>query len=242
MNILLFAAEELTPEGRCRLDGHRLEHVRKVIGKGPGDALRVGLRHGGLGTGIIEDVDGAWWVRVAIDRAPPPKVPLCVVLALPRPPVFKRVLSHLTTLGVARLVLLHTKRVEKSYWSSPALDPRAIADQIDLALEQAVDTEPPSIEFAPRFRPFVEDRLPELVGGGRLLVADPSGASLCPCDVRQPATLVVGPEGGFIPFELERLALAGAECFGLGPRILRVETAAVALVARLAIGIAAGPP
>ena len=45
--------------------------------------------------------------------------------------------------------------------------------------------------------------------------------------------LVVGPEGGFVPRELETLAAAGARTVGLGPRALRVETAVVALLARV---------
>ncbi|MGH8310922.1 MAG: RsmE family RNA methyltransferase, partial [Steroidobacteraceae bacterium] len=48
------------------------------------------------------------------------------------------------------------------------------------------------------------------------------------------ATLVIGPEGGFLPDELERLDAAGATRVGLGARVLRVETAVVALLARLA--------
>jgi RsmE family RNA methyltransferase len=46
----------------------------------------------------------------------------------------------------------------------------------------------------------------------------------------------LGPEGGFIPFEVEHLREAGATFVELGPRILRVETAVVAAVARLGGG------
>ena len=66
-----------------------------------------------------------------------------------------------------------------------------------------------------------------------VLVLDPSGTRACP---RQPigaATVVIGPEGGFIPFELERIAAAGHAVVGLGARILRVETAVVTALARM---------
>jgi RsmE family RNA methyltransferase len=48
-----------------------------------------------------------------------------------------------------------------------------------------------------------------------------------------PSALILGPEGGFIPFELEKFRAAGCRIVSLGERILRVETAVVALLAKL---------
>jgi 16S rRNA (uracil1498-N3)-methyltransferase len=45
-----------------------------------------------------------------------------------------------------------------------------------------------------------------------------------------PVAIFVGPEGGFEPGESEELARGGATPFGLGPMILRVETAALVAV------------
>ena len=47
--------------------------------------------------------------------------------------------------------------------------------------------------------------------------------------------LLIGPEGGFIPFELELFRECGFEFVGLGARILRVETAVVALLGQQAL-------
>jgi len=55
--------------------------------------------------------------------------------------------------------------------------------------------------------------------------------------VRRGATTIVGlvgPEGGFTSDEVAAAEAAGAVRIGLGPHVLRVETAAVALAARLA--------
>ncbi len=130
-------------------------------------------------------------------------------------------------------MLLHTRRVEKSYWQSPELDPAKIHEHLVLGLEQARDTVLPEVNLAKGFRPFVEERLPKLLEGRRGLVAHPGMAQACPTGLEAPTVLFIGPEGGFIPFEVERLLAAGCEGIHLGPRILRVETAVVALLARL---------
>ncbi|QDR31016.1 RNA methyltransferase, partial [Pseudomonas aeruginosa] len=51
--------------------------------------------------------------------------------------------------------------------------------------------------------------------------------------VEKPVTLAIGPEGGWIPYEVDKLREAGLHPVQLGERILRVETAVSALLARL---------
>ncbi len=237
MNVLLLDPTEVDADGRARVDGRRAEHVAKVLGKVSGDPLGVGLRGGNLGSAVVESSDRHSLVLggCMFDRAPPPKRPITVVLALPRPPVFRRVLQHLTALGVAHIVLLHTKRVEKSYWMSPSLEPAAIDENLQLGLEQAVDTVPPTVERARGFKAFVSTRLPELAAEAQLLLAHPGNTAASPTDVDASTVLCVGPEGGFIPYEVDQLEAAGARRVSLGPRILRVETAVIALLGRLGV-------
>jgi RsmE family RNA methyltransferase len=143
--------------------------------------------------------------------------------------MLKRILQTVATMGVERLVLMNSYRVEKSFWHSPFLQPEAIEHELMLGLEQARDTVLPEVILEKRFKPFVEDRLANLSADTLRLVAHPIAEQLCPRTVNQPVTLAIGCEGGFIPYEVDLLAQQGFMPVELGERILRVETAVTAL-------------
>jgi RsmE family RNA methyltransferase len=75
-----------------------------------------------------------------------------------------------------------------------------------------------------RFRPFVEDELEALFPLGERLVAHPAAPAPAPRREGR-AVIAVGPEGGWVPFEIELLEQRGFAPFSLGPRPLRVEVA-----------------
>jgi RsmE family RNA methyltransferase len=187
-----------------------------------------------MGQGLVTRLDSeALELDVELAQPPPPKLPLTLVLALPRPKVLNRALASATSLGVARIYLVNAWRVEKSYWKSPRLQEDNLLLQRILGLEQARDTVLPELHLRRLLRPFAEEELPGLIRGTLPLLAHPGSPDPCPRDLREPVTLLVGPEGGFIPPEVELLARAGCRPVGLGDRILRVETALAALVGGL---------
>lgn len=243
MNLIALEAEDFVAEDRVRLCDRRLRHVRKHIKPKLGDRLRVGVieeaRPGeepaaGLGWGEILRLDReALELRVELGEAPPAPSPLTLALALPRPATLEKVLQQGTAMGVKRFLLFHSRRVEKSYWQASLLEGDRLRRQLILGLEQCVDTVLPRVELHRRFRPFVEDRLAELRGQQAILVGDPEAEARCPARADGPLTLVIGPEGGWVPFERERFAALGDRRVSLGPRVLRVETATVALLATL---------
>lgn len=234
MNLLLLTPEDCPEPGLARLAGRRLKHITDIHRAAVGEKLRVGLVGGLMGEGEILALSREeLLLRFVLDVPPPPKLPLTLLLALPRPKMLKRILQTVATMGVQRLVLMNSYRVEKSFWDSPWLQSDAMREQLLLGLEQARDTVLPEIMLEPLFKPFVEDRLPLLCRNTRCLVAHPGAAELCPVALNQPLTLAIGPEGGFIPYEVEKLTAAGFEPVNLGLRILRVETAVTALTARL---------
>ncbi len=234
MNLVLLLPEDLVAPDRAHLTGRRLAHVREVHRATVGGELVVGLLGGAMGRGRVLRLDAeVLELTFVLDQAPPPKLPLTLVVALPRPKVLNRVVAAAASLGAARLVLLNAWKVEKAYWASPRLQPESLRQQLLLGLEQAKDTVLPELQLARLFRPFVEDDLPGLVGQGTGLVAHPGGGSKVPKVLVAPVTLAIGPEGGWIEAEFDSLCRAGLRPLDLGPRILRTETALAALVGRL---------
>lgn len=238
MNLLLLDPLEWpagTARALLRLTGRRADHIRTVLKAAPGDSVRIGVLDGLTGLARVEDLSAQEVVLDAVlDTPPPPPLPLTLLLALPRPKVLRRVLQAATSLGIKQIHLINSFRVEKSYWQTPFLQPDSIHQQLRLGLEQARDTLLPQVHIHTRFKPFVEDELPALAAGKRCLVAHPLPESQsCPATLNEQTLLAVGPEGGFIPYEVEKLQQAGFTAVTLGPRILKVETAIPALVARL---------
>lgn len=234
MNLLLLEEQDFIAPQRVRLQGRRLQHMLEIQRVQLGDRLRVGYLNGLLGDGLVTALDQQQAeLEVELHSPPPAKLPLTLLLAMPRPKMFRRIMQHCATLGVAEIILLNSYRVEKSFWQTPFLQPEVVRHNLLLGLEQARDTVLPRVRIEKRFKPFVEDQLPELLAGSTALVAHPGTTVACPRGINGAVTLAIGPEGGWIPYEVDKLAEAGFTPVHLGERILRVETAVTALIARL---------
>nr|WP_314477042.1 16S rRNA (uracil(1498)-N(3))-methyltransferase [uncultured Pseudomonas sp.] len=234
MNLLLLEEADFIAADRVVLADRRFVHMQAVHGVAVGDTLRVGRIGGLMGLATVLRLERhEAELQVSFDQAPPPKLPVTLVLAVPRPKMLRRLFQTVATLGVPRLILLNSYKVEKSFWQTPFLQPDTIRENLVLGLEQARDTVLPEVIIEKRFKPFVEDRLPAIAKGTLGLVGHPGAYPPCPRAVEQAVTLAIGPEGGWIPYEVDLLGKAGLAPVQLGTRILRVETAVTALLSRL---------
>lgn len=218
---------------RVRLTDRRAQHILTVIRPKLGAELVVGMRDGLMGQGVVCHADaGVVELQITLNTPPPPRAPVLLLLALPRPKVLRRVLQHVAAFGVESVVVMQAWRVEKSFWSSPLLNDDAIEAAFQLGMEQAKDTRAPRFSTARRFKPFVEDVLPAQVVDRRCLLAHPRSPP-CPHGVSRPLALAVGPEGGWTDYERDLLTRVGFEMVSLGSRVLRTESAVSALLGRL---------
>jgi len=167
MNLLLLDKADCVGESLALLrDARRLQHLLKVQRVQVGDTLKAGRIGGLMGQAkVLRLSETEAELVLDLHRPPPPKLPLTLILALPRPQMLHRLFQVIAAMGVPRLILLGSARVEKSFWRSTRLAPEAIREELLLGLEQARDTLLPQIDIEEKFKPFAEDRLPALAQG-----------------------------------------------------------------------------
>jgi len=215
-----------------RLSREQAHQVRQVLRLGPGDTVVVLDDRGAEYEVMLTAVgpkDAVGRVTSTRPAAGEPAVQLTLFQSLLIREKFEWVLQKATEVGVAQIVpvlttrgLVRTKQIEES-----KLDRwRRIVTE---AAEQAHRGRIPRIE---PIIPFVEV-FSRFVGFDRFLIAAPAQTvslreALRGMGRQDPSlALLIGPEGGFTDEEVTLARDKGAMAVGLGPRILRTETAAV---------------
>lgn len=242
MNLVLLQPEEVDADGRAVLLGRRLLHVRDVLGVEPGTRIRVGVVGGGRHLAEVQETRAdRCLVRLDTPLAPLPEPLIDVLLALPRPKCLQRLLPQLAAVGIGHLYLVHAAKVTRDYWGAQIIKRNEFSDLFAQGLEQAGDVRVPTVTLSRRFKSFVRDQVASQYDDGCKLVAHPSDAeasrqfvSNLPSGKR--VLLAVGPEGGWTDDELAFLEALGFDRLGIGSRVLRTDTACIALLSILSWG------
>lgn len=238
MNIILFTNDEVK-QATITVTDQRAQHIIKVIKAKAGDTLITGEINGAKGTSQVQEIDRHSVIFTNICHTITghrPQVDL--IMALPRPIMLRRVLAQVATFGANHLFLVNSNRVEKSFFSSASLRPEKMERNLLDGLEQASATALPTVSIHKRFRPFVEDELPgHLPSYDHLGVAHPCVVNRIN-DIIPPGTtghtlLAIGPEGGWVDYEVNRFKDLGITPFGMGERILRVDSVVPALLSQV---------
>ncbi|HBT96831.1 MAG TPA: 16S rRNA (uracil(1498)-N(3))-methyltransferase [Desulfobulbaceae bacterium] len=239
MNIILAEAGEVVGD-LLEVTDARASHIVKVLRAGPGDRLRCGIIGGAIGYGEIitlnEKHPRRAVLRLTLDTPSPPPPPIDLVVALARPIMMRRLSSQLTSQGIGELHVLDTARVEKSFWESSFIKEGHYRQHLRRGLEQAVDTRLPEVHFHRSFARFVGDTLPGLAHRYQAMILAHPGTNAPLATLVKPDRrylLFIGPEGGWLDAEIAALTTQGCHLVSLGERILRVDTAAIALHARV---------
>ena len=235
MNRLIFQSHQ-RQNNRLTITGRQYDHIKNILKLNTGDSISIGEVNGNIGNGKITEfhVDVVHIEIESLTTSPPAQLPVTLVLALPRPQMIKRILQTVACIGVKKLILIQSSRVEKSFWQSPCLYEDQILTQLILGLEQGGGTQLPEVVFFNRFRPFMEDTLTSVSEGTQKVIADASGeTNFKLVNKSHPTTIAIGPEGGFLDQEVRMFIDVGFEKCQLGERILKVETAIPAIIGKL---------
>lgn len=222
--------------GEVRLLGREAYHLVQVLRVKPGDAVRA-FDGGGLeAEGVVLQVAGPVVVLKLAEPQPTERevvIPITLAPALLKGDKLAEVVRQGTELGAVRFIPLVTRHCEVRELSAERLTRwRRIAQE---AAKQSGRSVVPEVGELLRL-----EQLPEVAE--RILVAHPyadltlaAHLQQAPLAPQQPLWLVTGPEGGLRETEVAQLVAHGAVAIRLGPRILRAETAPLALLSALLV-------
>jgi 16S rRNA (uracil1498-N3)-methyltransferase len=230
------AAATLTVRG----DDHR--HLARVLRVAPGDAVTLFDGAGGEALAQVARV-GRAEIELQLAAAPAGSAPtgpapasraaIVLLVSVPKGARMDLLVQKTVELGVSRIVPVLSARAvarpepgRRARWLKIAREAarqcgRADVPGVEAAMPLADALALPDLPPR-RLALFEAERARSL----RAALAEPAGPSA--------TALLVGPEGGFAPGEIDAAAAHGFLAVGLGPRILRVETAAI-----IAVGLVA---
>jgi 16S rRNA (uracil1498-N3)-methyltransferase len=226
-----FFSDQPIVQGRMRLTGDEARHLAAVMRAQPGDEV---LLFDGLGAEFVARIVAVAKQAVemeVVERREPLRelsFSLTLAVALPKGERQKWLVEKLTELGVTRLVPLMTER--------------GVAQPVESARERLRRTVIEASKQCGRNRLMkivpalsVDEYVRTTAARAVRLIADPTGQPLAGLELDLLAIrevhIAIGPEGGFSPAEIQAAKATGWQVVSLGPRILRVETAAIMLAA-----------
>ena len=236
MNICLFKQEELNRP--LSIKDERGEHIIKILHKKEGDTFSAGVINGMAGTATIKKIENG---EITFDFKPESEgknlYPLKMIIGFPRPIQLKRLLRDIAALGVQEVHLTGTELGEKSYMQSNLVEHGTAYQMLLDGTVQAASTHVPDLFLHKTLKDCLESVIPEKeqCNNAKILKLcmdniNPKGSlfSVLQEQYEKPALVVaaIGSERGWTKKEREMLESAGYLRVGMGPRVMRTETAA----------------
>ena len=224
MNLVLITESEIT-HGLSSND-ERTQHLCGTVGLKVGDTFYVGVANGRRGLAKILALSPQLTFAVVWEKTIQPRLPLKVIVGLPRPQTAKKVLHDLASLGVDEIIFFQPEKGDPGYATSSLWKNDEWLDSLKKGAEQACSTHLPKVQHFASLKITLET-LPNL---GQGLALDPYEATEAlgvAASSKSPVTLALGPERGWSANERVLLREKHFQFYHLGDRILRVEAAAL---------------
>lgn len=228
--IRLYVGDTLAVGAAVTLGRAQAHYLRNVMRAKAGDALLLFNGRDGEWRAMVGELGKAGGTATAVEETRPQLASpdLWLLFAPIKSGRIEFLVEKATELGVSLLAPVLTERTVVRRVNVERLQAHAIE-----AAEQSGRLDVPELRPAQA----LESALADWPAGRPLFVCDESGRGVpigraLPDRRKRPGAVLIGPEGGFAPGELDALAkLAFVSRVGLGPRILRAETAALAALA-----------
>lgn len=223
MNLVLITEPEVS--AGLPLADARTVHLLGTVGLRVGQAFHVGLAGGLRGLATVTATTPALRFTVIWEKSVQARLPLTVLIGLPRPQTAKKVLHDLASLGAARLIFFEADKGDPGYVASSLWKDGEYREHLRKGTEQACSTLVPAVD---RVASLAEALALATENGWRVAL-DPYEATgalgeAAPASARA-GILAVGPERGWSEQERSLLRAHGFALQHLGDRILRVEAA-----------------
>ncbi|GAA4264966.1 16S rRNA (uracil(1498)-N(3))-methyltransferase [Frondihabitans peucedani] len=227
---------ESSPGSDVIVTGPEARHAVTVSRVRPGDALRVGNGRGLVASGEVREASGDRLVLAvtSVTGHPAPARRLVLAQALAKGDRDELAVQAATELGVDEVVPWAAGR-SISRWEGPKVA-KGLARWSAIvreATKQSVRPWSPSVSDVAQTTDLVRR-----AGSALVLILEPTASrSLAEVDLgsESDVVVVVGPEGGVTPHEIEQLEAAGAVAVRLGDSVLRTSTAGPAALAVLSV-------
>jgi len=238
MNIIILTSEDCFREGQYRIYDERFVHIKTILKSENNDIIEIGILNHARGKGKISEITDNYVIIEIIELFKTSKsdCKIEIICALPRPQTLKKVLLTCSTMGVSKLHLIKSEKVEKSYFHSPLLKEENYTKYLIEGLSQGKRTIPPKVFIHNKFKMFFETSFYTSDKNNIYLLAHPNTNNyLNKFNVANRKTIVVaiGPEGGWNDFEVGLMQEKGFELFKISESILRVENAVTAALSQI---------
>jgi RsmE family RNA methyltransferase len=254
MNLILFEESEVTKgeeEYTVSLPAadRRYIHCTTILKVAEGSACRVGIIGGDMFDSTVTQLSETgmtlkFSASTKREERPFSDMNISLILAMPRPKVLDRLWAVFAQLGFRRVMLINAERVEKQYFHTHVVTEANYRPKLVKGLEQAsVSTRLPEIS--------VDKRALDVFLNNRLDIAFPpekTNRFICHPEEAKPGDLKIsqqynlsketvialGPEGGWLDFEIEALIERGFVPVTCSSRVLTTDVAVMCLTAAIA--------
>ena len=234
MNWIVFEKSELENESLMLCD-ERADHIISVLKLSCGDKVRVNCINGLKGSATIFSINGRKVHLKCELKKESNRSTIDLIIAMPRPKVMKRLWAQIAAIGVNRVFIINSQRVEQSYFDSHVLKFDNYHRLLIEGLSQSGESHIPEVKIYNKFNSLFDDITYINYSNHLKLLANPF-AKFTIYDKSKiikefgKILIAIGPEGGWVQSEMASFTKNKFEQVTLGKRVLRSDTAVIGLL------------